>query len=123
MKLYLIFFLFLFSAFSIAATDPQKAYSLLKEGKAILVDVREKDELKSGMIDRAIWFPRSKLDSDPSWKEEFLKLAKDKKIFLYCRTGRRSTEFKNILQKDGIESESLGGFDQLKTILPSSPPK
>jgi len=106
----------------IAATDPKVAYALVKEGKAVMVDVREKNEIQSGMIDRAIWFPKSKITSDSNWKKDFEDVTHGKKIFLYCRSGKRSAECEEILRKNGIQSESIGGYEQLKTVLPLSLP-
>ena len=106
-----------------AKTDPRLAYALMEEGKAIIVDVREKSEIKSGMVKNAVWFPKSKMTSDPHWKEDFLKLTKGKKIFLYCRSGKRSEECQEILKENGIQSESIGGFKDLKTALPITKPK
>jgi adenylyltransferase/sulfurtransferase len=107
----------------LAATNPKVAYSLVKEGKAVMIDVREQTEIKEGMIDKAIWFPKSKMTSDKNWKQDFQKLTAGKKIFLHCRSGRRSGEVKEILKQEGIEAENIGGYEQLKTILPTVTPK
>lgn len=123
MKILLTLFIVFLTSFAIYATDPSTAYSLVKEGKAVLVDVREKDEIKSGMIDKAVWFPKSKITSDPNWKEDFLKISKGKKVFLYCRSGKRSSECQKILQQNGIESENIGGYEQLKKELPTYIPQ
>lgn len=101
-----------------AATDPKAAYSLVQEGKAVIIDVREKDEVKDGMIKDARWFPLSKIESDKNWKEDFNKMVGNKKIFLHCRTGRRSEKVMNILKENGIKSENIGGYETLKKILP-----
>lgn len=111
-------------AFSaLAATDPRKAWSMVKEGKAVLVDVREKDEIKSGMIDRAEWFPESKTREDNNWTADFKKMAEGKRAFIYCRSGRRSGNMAEALGKSGLEAESIGGFEELKAVLPSHIPK
>lgn len=123
MKILLSFFLVLFLGNVMAASDPQAAYKMVKEGSAVMVDVRERDEIKSGMIEEAVWFPKSKMSSDTDWKNDFLKLTKGKKIFLYCRTGRRSGESQELLKKNGIGSENIGGYEQLKTTLPTTIPK
>lgn len=69
------------------------------------------------MIDKAVWFPLSKMKNDKNWKSEFEKMVKDKEIFLYCRSGRRSEIEKEILSKNGIKSENIGGYEDLKKIL------
>jgi rhodanese-related sulfurtransferase len=123
MKIFLSLLLLSLTSNMFAAFEPQKAYSMVREGKAVFVDVREKDEIKNGMIDRAIWFPKSRMNSDTAWKEDFKAVTMGKKIFLYCRSGKRSEECQKILQKNGVESESIGGYEQLKTMLPISIPK
>ena len=123
MKKLLTLFIIFLASFSLYATDSQTAYSLVKKGKAVLFDVREKDEIKSGMIDLAVWFPKSKITSDPNWKKDFLKLSNGKKIFLYCKSGMRSRECQKTLKENGIESESIGGYEQLKSELPTHIPK
>lgn len=95
---------------------------MAKEGKAVLVDVREGPELKSGMIEGAEWFPMSKLESESNWKTQFTAIAKDRVVFLYCRSGNRSGKVRTILKSNGIDSENLGGFETLKEILPVTQP-
>jgi rhodanese-related sulfurtransferase len=111
----LLFILFSFNTF---AADPKTAYSLSQKNEAVMIDVREEDEIQSGMVKGAKWFPLSKIENDKNWKKEFTKLAGDKKIFLYCRSGRRSEKVLNILKDVGIESKNIGGYETLKTILP-----
>lgn len=112
-----------FLSFSvIASSDPKVAYEMYQQGQAIIIDVRESDELGPGMVDGAEWFPMSKVLSDKNWKEEFLKQTKDKAIFLYCRTGNRSGKVQKILEDNGINSENIGGYESLKNILPVKKP-
>lgn len=107
---------------AVASVDPASAYREAKSGKAVIIDVREAEELAPGMVEGAKWFPLSKVKTDPKWKAEFLKLAQDKKIYLYCRSGNRSGQVQEILRKDGIKSDNLGGFQTLKALLPVSIP-
>ena len=110
--------LFILLSFNTFATDPKTAYALVQKNEAVMIDVREEDEVQSGMVKDARWFPLSKIENDKNWKKEFTKLTDDKKIFLYCRSGRRSEKVLNILKEAGIESKNIGGFETLKTILP-----
>jgi phage shock protein E len=116
----LIFFSIL--SFELFATTPKEAFELTKSGKAVIVDVREENEIKEGMIKHAIWFPLSKFESDSKWKNEFLALTNDKKIYLYCRTGKRSEKVRTILRDKKIPSENIGGYLELKDVLPSVKP-
>lgn len=120
----IILIIFAFVSFSLtAATNPKEAYSLVKEGKAIFVDVREESEIKEGMIEKATWLPISKISANGDWQKDLVALAKDKKIFLYCRTGNRSGKAQSILKAKGIESENIGGFESLKNDLPTTKAK
>lgn len=123
LKLIITLFLPFLLSPSFSATDPSYAYRLVTEGKAVLVDVREKEEIKAGMIAKAIWFPKSRMESGPGWKEDFVEQTKGKKIFLYCRSGKRSTECQELLRKNGINAESIGGYEQLKASLPTTKPE
>lgn len=97
-----------------AATSMKEVYELVESDKAILVDVREEDEIKTGMLDKAVSHPMSKIQKDKNWAPEFVKLNKDKKVFLYCRSGRRSGIVNDMLKAKGMVSENIGGYEDLK---------
>jgi rhodanese-related sulfurtransferase len=65
---------------------PVEAKAIIDEGKAIIVDVREKEELCDGYIDGSILVPLSVFD------EQAHKLLPDKHAcyLVYCRSGKRS---------------------------------
>lgn len=102
-------FLFLFPFLVQATTSIKEVNEMVKSGKAILVDVREENEVKEGMLEKATWYPLSKIEKDKNWE-----LAKDKKVFLYCRSGRRSGKVHELLKAKGIASENIGGYEELK---------
>lgn len=118
MKKMIALLLSLLSLNIIAATDPKTAYSMVQKNEAVIVDVREEDEIRAGMIKDAKWFPLSKVMEDKNWKEDFMALTQGKKIFLHCRSGVRSEKVMNILKQNGIESENIGGYQTLKHELP-----
>jgi rhodanese-related sulfurtransferase len=120
MKKLLTLLLSFFTFTAISATTPKEAYSLAQKGEAVIVDVREQDEIKLGMIKDAKWFPLSKVLNDKKWKEDFVKVADGKTIFLHCRSGKRSEKVLNILKDNGIASENIGGYETLKNILPTT---
>jgi phage shock protein E len=120
MKPFLALVLAVLTTASFAAT-PREAYDLARAGKAVIVDVREPPELKAGMVKGARSFPLSRLTGD-GWKADFTALAEERKVFLYCRTGNRSGKAREILRKNGIESHNLGGYEELRTVLPSETP-
>lgn len=93
------------------------------QGKAVFVDVREEDEIKQGMIEKATWFPLSQMSTSGDWQKDLKALAQEKKIFLYCRTGKRSAKAQSILKANGIGSENIGGYESLKNELPTTKAK
>jgi rhodanese-related sulfurtransferase len=103
----------------LAGTTSQSMQAMLKKDEAVLIDVREKDEIQSGMLKGAKWFPMSKIDNNENWKKELSSITEGKKIFVYCRSGNRSGKLVNLLKQKGIESENIGGYEALKAKLPS----
>lgn len=69
----------------------------LKENK-ILIDVRDPREFNTGYIPGAINLPLSKL------KGHLDEIAKDKDVFLYCRSGMRSQQAARMLNKKGYKN-------------------
>ena len=110
----IIAFTLLFPFLANATTSTKEVYELVNSGKAIIIDVREENEIKEGMLDKATWYPLSKIEKDKTWEQEIPKLAKDKKVFLYCRSGRRSGKVNDLLKAKGINSENIGGYEELK---------
>lgn len=118
MKYFSMLFLTLISL-NIFSFDPRTAHSMVQKGEAILIDVREMPELKEGMIDNAVWFPKSQMVSGSDVLSDFKAVIKNKKVFVYCESGKRAEVCKEILKKEGIDAESLGGFKNLKHVLPT----
>jgi len=119
MRYYLILGITLFLSINLftkimAQDNPKKSYENFLAGKAIIIDVREEDEIKDGMIKGAFWFPLSKIQVNQS-KEitKIQELAKGKEIYLYCRSGNRSGKVKNYLHKSGVKAFNLGGYPSL----------
>ena len=69
---------------------------------AVLVDVREVDEFKTGYIPGAVNAPLSMITSST--------LPKDKPLFLYCLRGTRSKQAAEILKRMGYIVKSIGGI-------------
>lgn len=84
---------------------------VLKRG--VLVDVREKDEVDEGAIKGSYWIPLSEAKINPVEARNSVKrIAEGKEVFAYCRSGRRSQEFIEILG-DKFGSTNLGGYEDL----------
>lgn len=116
-KLYYLFVLLL--PIIANATDPKVAYQMVLDQKAIIVDVRETEEVQLGMIAKATWFPHSLLSKDTALVKELLTIAQGKKVFMYCRSGRKAQHCIDFLKTKGLNAENLGGYDDLRKILPT----
>ena len=72
----------------------------------IIIDVRTIDEYNSGHIENSLNIEWQAID------EISESIAKDEKIYLYCRSGNRSGKAKNILINMGYKDViNLGGIN------------
>ena len=71
-----------------------------ESAKPLIIDVRTEAEWKSGHIEGAVLIPYEQIG------EKIGAIAKDKsqRIYLYCRTGRRSKIAKETLDKLGYKN-------------------
>lgn len=83
------------------AISPEAARGLLTRGAA-LVDVRESYEYASGHIDKAISLPLSEIQLVAN--ERLSKLAKEKPLVVYCKSGKRSLAALPFLQQLGYQN-------------------
>ena len=75
--------------------------------RAMLVDVREKNEYADGHIDGSRNIPFSKIDKTPSAIHD-----KDMPIYVYCKSGSRSRKAVSALKKMGYTNvKNIGGID------------
>lgn len=76
------------------------------QGECMLIDVRSLDEHHSGTIAGAQSVPLDNLE------ENLSTLPKDKHLLLFCRSGKRSSKAREILEKHGYDkiSELEGGI-------------
>lgn len=70
---------------------------------AFLVDVRSKSEFSSGSVKGAVNIPLDQLETQLS------KFQNKNHIIVFCRSGNRSAQAKNILNKNGIPNVINGG--------------
>ncbi len=112
-------------ALKVEAITPAEAAAQMKAGKAILIDVRERDELAAGMAQGARWYPTSSIQSDPDAYRKFIaSLPADQTLVFYCAAGRRAGAAAEIARKDlGRKTGNLGGFKDWKGAgLPATVP-
>ena len=100
--------LILFLAFILIGCNNDKdVYTIMKENEHIIIDVRTKEEYLSSHIVGAINIPYDEID-------ESINLDKDKIIFVYCQSGRRSQIAFNNLKELGYTVYDLGAFEDIK---------
>lgn len=92
---------------SFKAISPNKLDRWIKEGRDfILLDIRNKSELKNGSIEGAINIPL------PELRYRYDELDKNKEIVIYCGLGPRGALATGLLAKKGFENITVlaGGF-------------
>jgi rhodanese-related sulfurtransferase len=104
--------------------NPKEAFELMQQGKAVLVDCREANELKeTGTPEGALWMPMSAMvDDTDEWRDFKKALPHDKTIVMFCKLGGRSGRMCEFLACDGFKTVNLGGFSDWKSAgLPVRP--
>jgi rhodanese-related sulfurtransferase len=91
---------------SITAAEAQ---ARVQAGSAILVDVREANEIASGMAEPAVWMPDSRIGGE-EWKRFVAAIPQDQEVIFYCRSGRRSQGAGLRLASLGYRVSNMGGF-------------
>lgn len=80
--------------------------------EAFLVDVRTPEEFASGSVKGAVNIPLDEISSNLS------KFKNKKNIVVFCRSGNRSGQAKQILEKNGIQQVTNGGtWQQVSRII------
>ena len=83
-------------------------------GKAVIVDVREKNEWDAGHLKDAKFIPQSKLKVEAELAALLKELPKDKVIYTHCRAGGRALTCGEILKKQGYDVRPLKpGYEDL----------
>ncbi|MFD2256708.1 rhodanese-like domain-containing protein [Luteolibacter algae] len=98
-------------AAEVTKLTPAEAMDQIKEGKAVLVDVREPSEwAESGVAEPAKLLAKSDFDGARKLWKPFLQKNKDKKIIVYCRSGARAGAVANALAEEGIDVANSGSL-------------
>jgi rhodanese-related sulfurtransferase len=88
--------------------------SNVKEGKAVIVDVREQSEWDAGHLKAAVLMPMSKLKKEDQGAQMLKSLPKDKIIYTHCKAGGRSLMCGDILKAAGYDVRPLKpGYDDM----------
>lgn len=89
---------------------PDDAAKRVAAGTAVLIDVREPDEWKAGVVKGSLLLPLSDLRGDRTLWKPALEAHRDKELLLYCRSGNRSGIAAGILSAEGFRTANAGGF-------------
>ncbi len=104
----------------IKTIDVNKAFSLVKENKCNLIDIRVIRELeKEGRIENSVHIPRGMLEFWIDPNSQYFKEGKldfEKEMVLFCAAGSRSALAAKSLQDMGFTKVShiQGGFGSMK---------
>ncbi|MGB9936805.1 MAG: rhodanese-like domain-containing protein [Methanobacterium sp.] len=97
--------------------EPKDAFTVLEKHRGdnnyVPLDVRTPDEYEAGHIENATLLNAKSAD----FEEKLEEMDKNKKYFVYCRRGPRSTKAANLMKKHGFNEiyEIVGGFDKWKS--------
>lgn len=101
------------TAASASATDAPASPAeqlISRDPSALVVDVRTPGEYASGHVAGA----RNVDVTGDGFAEAFVSIPKDQTVYVYCRSGSRSTRAKGILEEMGFQSVvNAGGFSDL----------
>lgn len=89
----------------IAYINPSKEVieKIMNEEEYIIIDVRTKEEYENEHLIDAVNIPYDEID-------ENIEIEKEKVIFVYCQSGRRSQIAFNTLRDLGYTTYDLGAF-------------
>jgi rhodanese-related sulfurtransferase len=112
------------SAGGVRRVEPDETARLLREKKAVLVDVREPGEWAGGFAQEAVLLSYSDLTGPRQQWRPFLAQVGNREIILYCRSGARSGTAARILAAEGFKAANGGSLRAWRHAgLPVSKPK
>jgi len=76
----------------------------IDDGKAVIVDVREKSEWDTSHVKGAIFLPLSEFKQTQKAPAD---LPKDKPVFVHCFSGKRAMTAAEILKKQGYDARPI----------------
>ena len=98
--------------FPVRPVTPKEASELVDRGAAVLVDVREEDEVAGGMALPARWLPKSRLDRHPEELSGLLDSVPQKvQLIFYCASGLRAEAIAERATAGGHQVRNMGGYD------------
>ncbi|QJW99050.1 rhodanese-like domain-containing protein [Frigoriglobus tundricola] len=106
--------------------SPQDVKKAVADGKAVLIDVREKSEWDDGHLNDAKLLPLSTLKAGAKAEDVARIVPKDKIVYCHCGSGMRCLKAADELKKLGYDVRPLkpGYKELLKAGFdPAEPPK
>lgn len=91
---------------------PGDAAEAVRSGSALLVDVREPGEWRSGVAEQAVLLPLSDLTRGRKMWKTFLETARNRYVLLYCASGGRSAIAARLLAGEGFRTANAGGLHE-----------
>lgn len=86
----------------------------IESGKALFIDVREMEEWEAGHLPTAKFVPLSMLRELPQGTEQIDGVAKEKILYVHCRSGRRCLTATPFLKAMGYDVRPLQwGYEDL----------
>ncbi len=112
--LLLALLLLVLAVFKIVVSRPRMpataAHQAVRQGTAVLVDVREPAEWRDGVAAPAALLPLSDLRGPRRHWRPFLDAHRGKQLLVYCHSGMRSAAVTAQLRREGFDAVNLGGF-------------
>lgn len=84
----------------------KSVYEIMAENEYIIIDVRTEEEYEESHLKEAINIPYDEIDKD-------INIDKKIVVFVYCRSGARSSIAFNTLTNLGYTVYDLGAFDSI----------
>lgn len=96
---------------SVPTIGPAQAYTLVRRGEAVLIDVREREEIADGMAAPALWMPFSRIRHDPEDFARFVSvIPADRILVFYCAKGGRAEMAAARAKQVGRSVRNMGAF-------------
>lgn len=97
--------------------EPKEVFNILEKNRGnpdfVVLDVRTPEDYDEGHIENAYLLNIKSKD----FEDELKKMDKNKKYFVYCRTGRKSRKAVELMEKSGYKEAHgiTGGIEKWKS--------
>lgn len=112
-KSFVIFYIGLFFAYAsnVSIINVYDSKVLIDSNKAFVIDVRELDETKFGIVKNALVLPLSLMTNNRAdFDRKVMSIPKGKSVIVYCASGRRASIVGAELEKMGFKVFNMEKF-------------